>query len=159
MDNFVNKSVYNWIRYNLPGLILALGGLIFDSELVFKNLYYKNLTRARGTPAKWCEKLLKKANFNTAKFCLCQFSSQPAIIRAEIYHTNDKQSRNLTRLDFIPDMSHAVLHGDAKGFFKHSLLFEFFFFFCDVEWIECVIGADAFFFTARDIAVFDESVY
>ena len=51
MDSFVNKSVYNWIRRILPSLILALAGLIFDPELVFKNLYYKNLTRAQGTPS------------------------------------------------------------------------------------------------------------
>lgn len=71
MDSFVNKSVYNWIRRILPSLILALAGLIFDPELVFNNLYYKNLTRAREGAATGCGQLLKKINFNPVKFRPC----------------------------------------------------------------------------------------
>ena len=71
VDNLVYKPVYKWICHVLPGLILALGGLIFAPELMFKNLYYKNLTRAREGAATGCEQVLKKINFNPVKFRPC----------------------------------------------------------------------------------------
>lgn len=71
VDNLVYKPVYKWICHVLPGLILALGGLIFAPELMFKNLYYKNLTRARERAATGCGQLLKKINFNPVKFRPC----------------------------------------------------------------------------------------
>lgn len=73
VDNSVHKPVSKWICHVLPGLFLALGRLIFDPELIFKNLYYKNLTRARGGAATGCGQLLKKINFNPVKFRLSQF--------------------------------------------------------------------------------------
>lgn len=71
VDNLVYKPVYKWICHVLPSLILALGGLIFAPELMFKNLYYKNLTRAREGAATGCGQLLKKINFNPVKFRPC----------------------------------------------------------------------------------------
>ncbi len=62
VDNSVYKPVYKWICHVLPGLILALGGLIFAPELMFKNLYYKNLTRARGG-RDWLWTTLEKDKF------------------------------------------------------------------------------------------------
>lgn len=116
MDNLVYKPVYKWTCHMLQGLILAIRGLILGPELIFKNLYYKNLTRARGALVTGCGQLSKKVNFDHVKFRLCQFLALPTISRVKNYHTGVRQSQNVIQLNFSHDTSHDVSQCDTVKF-------------------------------------------